>query len=534
METEIRKKRKTFVKPNYLVRLVSLLVFASATLTAQVARQENAVPLKNWPAPLYWHPNPVEREGAAPQLQFSSNAVSNNALTLIAITPCRLVDTRGASAGFNGADPFAGPSITSKGTLTIPVQSAAQTSTTAPAPCGAIPSIAQAYSFNVTVVPHAGGAVDYVSLWPSNTLQPFVATLNDPQGAIVSNAAIVPAGFPSGGVNVYNDGPSTTDVIIDMNGYFTAPTDANSNTAIGANTLFSNTTGSFNTATGIDALSANTTGGDNTASGYYALGSNTTGSGNTATGLEALENSTTGGYNTATGIGALQSNTTAGYNTASGSDALRYNTTGSGNTAIGFQALEANTTGSNNIAIGLNAGYTAATGGDNIYIGNLGASGDNGVIKIGTMGVQTSTYIAGISGVSVSGAGVFVNGNGQLGIAVSSRRFKEQITDMGDTSSKLFQLRPVNFFYKPQYDDGSHELQYGLIAEEVAKVYPEMVAYDKDGQILTVKYQLLAPMLLNEVQKQAARNQSLEERVAALEALLAGQTATAAQPASDQ
>jgi hypothetical protein len=122
---------------------------------------------------------------------------------------------------------------------------------------------------------------------------------------------------------------------------------------------------------------------------------------------------------------------------------------------------------------------------------------------------------------------VYVASDGRLGTVLSSRRFKEQITDMGDTSSKLLQLHPVNFFYKPEYDDGSHMLQYGLIAEEVADVYPEMVARDKDGQILSVKYQSLAPMLLNEAQKHDARiqqleeqNQKLEERLAALEALL--------------
>jgi len=104
----------------------------------------------------------------------------------------------------------------------------------------------------------------------------------------------------------------------------------------------------------------------------------------------------------------------------------------------------------------------------------------------------------------------------------SSGRFKEQITDMRDSSSKVLQLRPVNFFYKPEYDDGFRQLQYGLIAEEVAKVYPEMVAYDKNGEILSVKYQLLAPMLLNELQKQAGNMRSLEDRLAALEAARAG------------
>jgi hypothetical protein len=146
------------------------------------------------------------------------------ALQFYAVAPCRLVDTRGAAAGFNGIEPFSGPSITAGDTLTIPVQSAAEASAdTEPAPCGVIPSSAQAYSVNITVVPHADGAVDYVSLWAAGASQPFVSTLNDPEGLIVSNAAIVPAGSPSGGVSVYNAGPATTDVIIDMNGYFASP-----------------------------------------------------------------------------------------------------------------------------------------------------------------------------------------------------------------------------------------------------------------------------------------------------------------------
>ncbi len=492
------------------------------------------------------------------------------------------------------------------------------TDNTTPAPCGAIPSIAQAYSFNLTVVPVAGGAVDYVSMWPAGSTQPVVATLDDPQGAIVSNAAIVPAGPIAGygGVSVYNDGPATMDVIIDMNGFFAAPSDSNGNTAIGQGALQLNTTGSFNTASGGGALNGNTTGSDNTATGTGALGSNATSSDNTASGAFALTSNINGDENTATGSRALQSNTTGdnnmaggyqalqnnlsgccntasgdaalqnntngnlntasgyhalqsgngSYNTATGAIALTLNTTGSDNTADGLGAMENNTAGSNNTAEGTGAlssnttgtsniavGYQAATnvsGGNsnNIHIGSQGASGDSGVIRIGTEGTQTSAYIAGISGASApGGAAVYVTSNGQLGTALSSRRFKEQITDMGDSSSKLFQLRPVNFFYKPQYDDGSHLLQYGLIAEEVAKVYPEMVAYDNDGQILTVKYQLLAPMLLNEVQRQNTliekqaevnqlqqeQNRILESRLAALEAWLSSQSA-AARPANGQ
>jgi hypothetical protein len=145
-------------------------------------------------------------------------------LQFFPVAPCRLVDTRGLAAGFNGIAPFSGPSIAAGGTLTIPVQSAAEASAnTAPAPCGVIPSTAQAYSINITVVPRAGGPVDYVSLWPAGLTQPFVSTLDDPEGLIVANAAIVPAGSPSGGMSVFNAGPSAADVVIDMNGYFATP-----------------------------------------------------------------------------------------------------------------------------------------------------------------------------------------------------------------------------------------------------------------------------------------------------------------------
>jgi hypothetical protein len=562
------------VKPSYLVRIVSLQVLTSVALTAQVARHENAVPLKNWSTPLYWQPNQVEREAttkAAPQLQFSANQVSTEALTFIAITPCRLVDTRGAAAGFNGISPFSGPSIPAAGTITIPVQSPTEATTdTTPAPCGVIPSIAQAYSFNLTVVPTvAGTAVDYVSLWPAGSAQPFVSTLDDPQGAIAANAAIVPAGTPSGGISVYNDGPATTDVIIDMNGYFAAPTDLSENTAIGAGTLASNTLGIQNSASGFDALQSNTVGDDNTASGAHALQANTTGGSNTANGEGALQANTTGANNTASGAGALYANTagnsdtasgagamgfntTGGQNTADGFLALGFNTTGTYNTASGDQALPNNTTGSHNIAVGAGAAVNVFGGNsNNIHIGSQGASGDSGAIRIGMVGAQTSTFIAGIYGgtPSTPNLPVCVDANGTLGTTgcstPSSLRFKEQIADMGDSSGNLLQLRPVTFLYKPQYDDGSHTLQYGLIAEEVAKLYPDLVGYDKDGQPSSVKYQSLAPMLLNEVQKQNAQlqhqvqlqqeeNRKLEDRLAALEALLSSQTSATARPAGSQ
>jgi hypothetical protein len=457
-------------------------------LTGQRA-QQSLVPLKNWAAPLYWQPNQAERQAlanafpqkAAPELQFSANAVSANALTFVAITPCRLVDTRGAAGGFNGIPPFSGPSIPAAGIVTIPVESSAEAGVnTLPAPCGVIPSIAQAYSFNVTVVPVAGGPVGYLSIWPAGSPQPIVATLNDLQGAIVANAAIVPAGTSSGAVSVYNAGPAATDVIIDMNGYFTAPTDLNDNTALGSAALAGNTNGSYNTAIGEGALSANTSGSENAATGFHALVNNTT---------------------------------------------------GSANTAIGFEALIDNTTGGSNIAVGYDAAQNVSGGNsNNIHIGNLGAAGDFGVIKIGTSGAQTSFFVSGVRGATTganNAVNVVIDSNGQLGTISSSRRFKEDIEDMGDASNGLLRLRPVTFRYKQAYEDGSKPLDYGLIAEEVAQVYPDLAVKGADGQIETVQYQKLTPMLLNEVQKQAEQIRSLVERLAALEALLSGKTPSA-------
>ncbi len=167
-----------------------------------------------------------------------------------------------------------------------------------------------------------------------------------------------------------------------------------------------------------------------------------------------------------------------------------------------------------NTFVGFDAGGNNTTGNNNIYIGNLGCNypcTESSTIRIGGdvidfgFGPQTAAYIAGIFGsTSSSGIPVYINAYGQLGTQTSSLRFKEQIVDMGESTNALMKLRPVIFLYKPEYDKGPRTLQYGLIAEEVAQVYPELVAYDNDGQPYTVKYQYLAPMLLNEMQKQHA------------------------------
>ena len=274
--------------------------------------------------------------------------------------------------------------------------------------------------------------------------------------------------------------------------------DAAGNTAGGTGALFSNTTGSFNTADGFDALVSNTTGTLNTASGAFALFSNTTGGFNTASGVDALFSNSTGGFNTASGVFTLFSNTTGGFNTASGFEALFSNTTGGSNTAVGFNALLFNRTGTNNIAVGVGAGGTLTNGSHNIYLGNSRAvATESNTMRLGE--IQTQTFIAGIVGVPVSGSAVLISNTGQVGIQASSRRYKRDIQPMGTHSRGLHQLRPVIFRYK---QDAQDERQYGLIAEEVAKVYPELVTRGATGEVEAVRYHEVIPMLLNEVQHQ--------------------------------
>jgi len=546
-------------------------------LTAQAARFRDPVMLKNWASPLYWQPTQAQREPSDMPMATTANLpLGANALMFVAMTPCRIADTR-SGQGFSGA--FGPPSLVGNATgRTFPIQS----NTTCP-----IPSTAQAYSFNLTVV--APAPLGFITAYPTPGPLPFAATLDWAQSLIVGNAAVVPAGT-SGSVDVYAN--ANTDLVIDINGYYAPPGDLFGNTALGAGTLSANTTGQKNTAIGVDALMSNTTGGQNTASGYLALQDNTTGGGNTATGFSALQNNTTGNANTATGVQALLSNTTGVANTAIGNAALSSNTTGVGNTGSGEAALQLNTsgnnntasgsgamdlnttgsqnvatgdsalhnstgdqntavgsaalensTGSNNIALGAFAGASVTTGSTNIMIGNLGLASDSQTMRIGSDSItrspfQTRTFIAGIRGVTTdnnNAVPVVIDSNGQLGTVSSSRRFKEDIQDMGPTSNGLLRLRPVTFRYKQPFADGSKPIEYGLIAEEVAEVYPDLVARSADGQIETVKYQVLDSMLLNELQKEHQQVQQqteeirlLQTRLAALEQLLSSKIPPAA------
>jgi hypothetical protein len=192
-------------------------------------------------------------------------------------------------------------------------------------------------------------------------------------------------------------------------------------------------------------------------------------------------------------------------------NALFRNTTGNSNTAAGMEALFDNSTGGNNIAVGFRAGFNLTTGSDNIDIGNNGVAGDSGTIRIGTQGTHTKAFVGGIFGSMVTGDAVVVSNSGQLGIVVSSARYKRDIRAMGSSSEALMQLRPVTFRYK---QDPKGERQYGLVAEEVARVYPDLVSHEADGKVVSVYYHELIPMLLNEAQKQAQEIRRLKAKVA--------------------
>jgi trimeric autotransporter adhesin len=296
-------------------------------------------------------------------------------------------------------------------------------------------------------------------------------------------------------------------------------TEGNFNTANGGQTLFSNTTGSQNTATGIQALFNNTSGTQNTATGASTLVSNTTGSSNTANGGFALFNNTEGGNNTATGFSALTSNVTGGSNTANGAYALSSNTGGVFNTAIGNFALP-NSNADSNTAVGSGALFNSTTGAGNIAFGVNAGSGvtdAHDVIAIGAdaENVNNSCFIGQIYSNIQPQVGtdpdlVTINSSGRLGRAnVSSRRYKHDIQPMHKASEAIYALKPVSFRYHRHYD-ATQTLAFGLIAEEVAEVVPDLVGRNERGEPESVRYEQINAMLLNEFLKEHRKVQKLE------------------------
>ena len=279
-------------------------------------------------------------------------------------------------------------------------------------------------------------------------------------------------------------------------------TTGDANTAVGAAALLNNTTGTVNTAVGSAALRNNTDGNFNTAVGQQALSANISGQENTAVGFVALANHPTGNFNTAVGTSALL-NTTAGQNTAIGAHALQTNDTGNSNTAVGNGAL-VSSTGSGNIALGQNAGGSVTTASNVTCIGTSGANVDN------------TTWISHVFGVTTQSgmtAPVIVSNTGQLGTVSSSRRFKHEIRPMDKASEAILALKPVTFHYK---SDETNTPQFGLIAEEVAEVNPDLVMPDENGNIYTVRYDQVNAMLLNEFLKEHRKVEKLEATVASI------------------
>ncbi len=375
------------------------------------------------------------------------------------------------------------------------------------------------------------GALASVTIGGNNTAVGFQALFNDTSGGFNNSGADgnTAIGFDALFSNKTGSGNTATgDFALYLNtGFYNTATGSQAlngnttggaNTALGASAMGANKTGSFNTATGVAALFKNTSGNNNTASGYWALsGSGTnsfnTGNNNTANGFEALLSNTTGNGNSVNGSKGLFHNTTGSNNTANGSSALFLNSSGNGNIAEGRGALGNNTSGSFNTAVGFNAGANLTTGSNNIEIGAAGVAGESNTTRIGTV-KQTATFITGIRGVMTANANavpVVIDSAGQLGTVSSSRRFKDEIKPMENSSEAILELKPVTFHYK---SDTRNTPQFGLVAEQVEKVNPDLVVRGEDGKVMTVRYEAVNAMLLNEFLKE---HQKLEEQQATIE-----------------
>ena len=255
---------------------------------------------------------------------------------------------------------------------------------------------------------------------------------------------------------------------------------------------------------------------------------------NTAEGIQALFSNTTGNANTAIGVGTLYKNTTGTGNTATGMAALGSNTTGFSNTAIGTMALMMNTTGNYNVTLGVSAGESLSTGDNNIDIGHnvSGVAGESNTIRIGNKDI-IATYISGITGQTVvGGAAVFVDSSGKLGTMTASTRFSDQIKPMNKASEAILTLKPVTFRYKQEIDPKRIQ-QFGLIAEEVEKVDPDLVGRDEKGKVYSVRYDAVNAMLLNEFLKEhrtvKEQGAMLARQQKQIEALTAGLQKVSAQ-----
>lgn len=400
-------------------------------------------------------------------------------------------------------------------------------------PKSSVVLIAVAFTFLTVAAPtpNASGVVPRPDgCYPSFTTAEGCDALN----LLTSGAANTALGWRSLFSNTtggFNTGVGTGTLVLN---------NADSNTAVGAAAMLLNMSGANNVAVGAGALVFNDSGNSNSALGAFALYNNLDGFSNSAFGSSALSGNISAYENTAVGHFALANNDVTGsglaiQNTAVGNNALIHNIDGHQNTAVGVSALFNNTaginntaiglaalgsaTGQNNIGIGAFAGNNITTGDFNIHIFAPGTSNDDRTIRIGDA-TQTATYIGGISGATVpGGVSVIIDAFGHVGTVVSSQRFKDQIEPMENASEAIFALRPVTFRYKKELDPDSIS-QFGLVAEEVEKVAPDLVARNAKGGVYTVRYEAVNAMLLNEFLKEHRRVEEQQAAIAALQSEL--------------
>ena len=375
----------------------------------------------------------------------------------------------------------------------------------------------------------AGAATLGANTFSGTQIAPLFAGTFIGNGAGLFNLPF-PAGAATLGANTFTATQTIDTGNLDLDASTTSAGNITKN-----GTLFLHNFGTDNTFMGITAGNTTTFGtGQNVGVGVLALRTNGTGSFNTAAGYKALNANTSGGLNTAVGWSALAAVTSGSQNVAIGSSALTTATIGAVNTAVGYSALSGNGTGTNNVAIGGFAGINATmASSNNIYLGAnvTGTAGENNTMYLGKVGQQTKSFIAGVRGITTvnpDAVTVVIDSAGQLGTISSSARFKEDVHDMGAASRRLLQLRPVTFRYTQAFINGAKPIQYGLIAEEVAAVFPELAVRGADGQVETVHYETLNVLLLNELQKHEARADAQERRIEALEQLILELTAARA------
>ncbi len=446
-------------------------------------------------------------------------------LLYTSIQPCRLIDTRLAGgailAGSANKRTFNIVGVSSPGSLAS--QGGNPNGCPVPGFISFGPPQVQAVALNFVAVGPAGPGD--LRAWPTDQPTPTASIINytSVSGLNIANGIIVPVRQNSQGADITVQADvSATHVVVDVVGFFTVESatqaGAPNNISMGRNAGNPGlTTGLGNIAIGTLALQNDTTGSRNVAVGTFALDENYTGNRNTAIGYQALAGGLKGYDNAALGYQALR-NSNGYFNTAVGSSALAGNFSGSYNTAVGGGALK-NATGFSNTALGSGAGLNLTTGNNNIMIGHPGLAGEASTIRMGVPGDQTRTFIAGIRGATTGqddAVIVVIDSKGQLGTASSSIRFKEDVHDLGSLSDRVLELRPVAFRYKKPFANGKKPLHYGLIAEEVERVFPELVAYGKDGKPETVKYQDLPTLLLNELEKEHRKVEGEEREITAL------------------